>query len=115
VAFAMAEHNSKSAVYVERENGQMKLRRGAMIPENSKVMIVDDVLTTGLSLQEVEKVALDCGATVVGASVLVDRSEKPIEFSFPYFSAYRVEAESFDESETPEWLLSTPVTKPGTR
>lgn len=115
VAFEVARQLGVDAIYVESENGQKTLRRGAVIPPQSHVLLVDDVLTTGLSLREVESLVMNAGATVVGAACLIDRSEREIGLSVPVFGAYRVEATSFPPEEVPEWLAAIPTTKPGTR
>ncbi|HMS55466.1 MAG TPA: orotate phosphoribosyltransferase [Fimbriimonadaceae bacterium] len=115
VAFEVARQLGVDAIYVESESGQKTLRRGATIPEGSRVLLVDDVLTTGLSLREVESLVTNAGARVVGAACLIDRSEREVGLSVPVFGAYRVEAKSFPPEDIPEWLAAIPTTKPGTR
>lgn len=114
IAFDVARHLGISARYVESVNGVKQLRRNASIPDNSRVLIVDDVLTTGLSLQETKAVVDACGGTCVGYGVLIDRSES-FEPELPLLSAYRVEAKSYDPDNVPDWLAQTPIQKPGTR
>lgn len=115
IAFEVARQLGCSAVYVESEDGVKKLRRGAQIPLNARVLIVDDVLTTGKSVHEVVEVIRSAGGQVVGVAVLIDRSEHPIDFGCPLFAAHRVEATSYDPDNLPEELRSMPAIKPGTR
>lgn len=115
IAFEVARQMGLPAVYVESENGQKKLRRGARIPEGARVLIVDDVLTTGRSVFEVIEVVKAAGGTPAGVALLIDRSESPIDFGCPSFAAHKVEAQSFAPDAVPDWLAAIPVTKPGTR
>jgi len=115
IAFEVARQMGLPAIYVESENGKKTLRRGATVPSGARVLIVDDVLTTGLSVRETIEVIQDRGGEAVGVGVLIDRSSSDPAFGCPLFAAYRVEAESFDPSEVPGWLAAIPITKPGTR
>ncbi|MBV6459873.1 MAG: Orotate phosphoribosyltransferase [Fimbriimonadaceae bacterium] len=103
------------AIYVESEDGVKKLRRGASIAEGSKILVVDDVHTTGRSVLETIEVVKAGGGIPAGVAVLIDRSERIVDYPCPFFAAYRVEAESFAPEEVPEWLQGIPITKPGTR
>lgn len=115
IAFEVARQMGVSAVYVESEDGVKTLRRNASIPAGARVLVVDDVLTTGLSVQETMDAATRFGGQVVGVGVLIDRAMGEPDFGVPLFAAYKVQAQSWDESELPEWLAAIPVTKPGTR
>lgn len=115
VAYEVARQLGVAGLYVEREEGHRVLRRGATIQPGAKVLVVDDVLTTGVSVREVVDLLRRQGADVVGVGVLIDRSQAPIDFGCPMYAAYRVEAQSYAPDEVPEWLASIPVSKPGTR
>jgi len=115
IAFETARHLGCSAIYVESENGVKKLRRGAQVAPGARVLIVDDVLTTGTSIREVIDVIRASGGEVAGVAVLIDRTETPIDFGVPFFAAHRVVAKSYDPDNLPEELRSIPATKPGTR
>lgn len=115
VAFEVARHLGVRALYVESEGGAKKLRRGATIGPGSRVLLVDDVLTTGLSLLEVETLLKSQGATISGAGVLISRAEQPPAVSVPIFAAFTVQAKSYAPDAVPEWLAELPVQKPGTR
>jgi orotate phosphoribosyltransferase len=114
IAFEVGRLMNKPAIYIETENGHKTLRRGKTIPLGAKVLIVDDVLTTGRSLFESRDAIVNAGGKVVGYAVLVNRAQESLDLS-PLFSAYKVEAQSFAEDEIPDWLAKIPTTKPGTR
>lgn len=115
IAFEIARQMEVPAIYVEDVNGTKTLRRGQTIPAGAKVLVVDDVLTTGLSVRETIAAVEQAGGTVVGVGVLIDRSQAATDFGAHLQAAYCVEAESWASNEVPEWLAKIPITKPGTR
>lgn len=115
IAFEVARQMGLPAVYVENENGKKTLRRGKTLPGGAKVLIVDDVLTTGTSLTETREAIEAAGADPVAYGVLIDRSVAGTDFGLPLFAAYKVEAQSYAPDEVPAWLAAIPVSKPGTR
>lgn len=115
IAFEVGRQMGKPSVYVETENGVKTLRRGKTIPAGSKVLIVDDVLTTGTSLVETRQAIETAGGEVVAFAVLIDRSAPDLDLQRPLFGAYKVEAQSYAPDEVPDWLAAVPATKPGTR
>lgn len=115
IAFEVARQMGVDAVYVEDEDGTKTLRRGQSLPEGARVLVVDDVLTTGLSVHETVSAIKKFGGQVVGVGVLIDRASEPIDFGCELFASYKVEAQSWAPEEVPEWLSQVPVTKPGTR
>ncbi|MBL8065033.1 MAG: orotate phosphoribosyltransferase [Chthonomonadaceae bacterium] len=115
IAFEVARQMALPALYVESENGQKSLRRNASIEPGQKILVVDDVLTTGLSVRETVTALERLGGVVTGVGVLIDRSGGTCDFGAPLFSAYTVSAESYPPENVPDWLASVPVTKPGTR
>jgi len=115
IAFEVARQMGLPALYVENENGLKTLRRGGQVAAGARVLIVDDVLTTGTSVHEVLEVIEEAGGTPSGVGVLIDRAAQPLDFGCPLFGAYKVQAQSFAPDEVPEWLQAIPVQKPGTR
>lgn len=115
IAFEVARQMGVTAVYVEDEAGTKTLRRGQTVRPGAKVLVVDDVLTTGLSVQETVSAVRAAGGTIAGVGVLIDRSAAPLDFGCEFFTSYKVEAESWAEEEVPDWLAAIPITKPGTR
>lgn len=115
VAFETARLLGVRALYVESENGVKKLRRGGTIDKGTRVLVVDDVLTTGRSVIEVLEVLRGYEVDLKGVGVLVDRAEKPIDFGTKFFSAHRFEGTTYAPDEVPDWLNNIPISKPGTR
>lgn len=114
IAFEVARQLGVEAIYVESESGVRTLRRGALVPKSARVLVVDDVLTTGRSIREtIDAVGEDC--EIVGIGVLIDRSERPVFEPGLFFGACRVEARSYAPDEIPASLAGIEVKKPGTR
>lgn len=114
IAFEVARQMGLPAVYVESEGGERTLRRNKALPRGQRVLVVDDVLTTGKSLQETRSAIEAAGGAVIAFAVLIDRSEHGPAGEIPLFAAYRVEAASYPPDEVPEHMASIPVVKPGT-
>lgn len=115
IAFEIARRMGKPALYVEREDGKRALRRGAVLAPGARVLVVDDVFTTGTSVVEVVELLRSLGGEIVGVGILVDRSENRPDFGAPFESAVRVSATSYAPDEVPAELAAVPVSKPGTR
>ncbi len=115
IAFEVARIMGLPAVYVETENGEKTLRRGKTLEQGTKVLIVDDVLTTGRSLFETRDAIIRAGGTVSGYGVLINRAQGVLALEAPLFSAFTVEAVSYAPEDLPEHLKRVPAVKPGTR
>ena len=105
----------KRTIFAERENGEMVLSRGFIISPGEKVLVVEDVITTGGSVKEVMQVVEELGGQVVGVGIIVDRSNGNIILHDNQFSIVKLEVESFAENEIPEDLAKMPIQKPGSR
>ena len=105
----------KRTIFAERENGEMVLRRGFSISPGEKVLVVEDVITTGGSVKEVMQVVEELGGQVVGVGIIVDRSNGNIILHDNQFSIVILEVESFAENEIPEDLAKMPIQIPGSR
>ena len=88
MSYEMARQINVPNIFAERENGNMTLRRGFTIPKGAKVLVVEDVVTTGGSVREVMDIVANSEAEVVGVCVVVDRSGGKIDFGVPFFAAY---------------------------
>lgn len=115
VAYEVSRQFRVPAVYVETEGGARKLRRNGKIEPDARVLLVDDVLTTGTSLRDVIPVVENAGAQLIGIGVLIDRSEGDLGLGHPPFAACRFEATTYPEDALPDWLSQIPLTIPGTR
>jgi len=102
-------------IFTERESGIMTLRRGFEILAGNNVLVVEDVVTTGGSVQEVMNVVIKAGANIVGVGVLVDRSGGAVKLHDNQFCVTELEAVSYAADEVPEELASIPILKPGSR
>ncbi len=115
IAFEVARQMGLPSIYVETEDGHKVLRRGAQVKRGARVLVVDDVLTTGLSVRETKLAITRAGGVVAGVGILIDRSGDDVHFGCEHFSSYKVAAESFPPDDVPAWLSEIPVTKPGSR
>lgn len=115
LAFEIARRLKIGALYAERENGARVFRRDARLAPNARVLVVDDVLTTGTSVREVLELVRSKGGNPVGVAVLIDRSNGETEFGCPLLAAHQVQAQTFAPDSLPEWLAAIPVQEPGTR
>ena len=88
-------------IFAERENGEMTLRRGFTIENGTKVVVVEDVVTTGGSVKEVVKLVQSLGAEVVAVASLVDRSNGAVDFGVKYVNLISMEVVSYDPEECP--------------
>ena len=102
-------------IFTERESGVMTLRRGFEILAGNNVLVVEDVVTTGGSIQEVMNVVIKAGANIVGVGVLVDRSGGAVKLHDNQFCVTELEVVSYGADEVPEKLASIPILKPGSR
>jgi len=113
--YELARALGAKAIFTERENGKMTLRRGFEIPKHSRVVIAEDVVTTGGSTKEVIAIAKEHEANIIGTCVMVDRSGGNIDFGMKYVAAYSVAIESYMPEDCPLCKDGTPVVKPGSR
>tara|TARA_B100000586_G_scaffold229907_1_gene178456 strand:+ start:255 stop:833 length:579 start_codon:yes stop_codon:yes gene_type:complete len=102
-------------IFAEREGGIMTLRRGFEIQTGNNVLIIEDVVTTGGSVQEVINVVTKTGANIVGVGVLVDRSGGAVKLHNNQFCVTELKAVSYGAGEVPEELANIPALKPGSR
>lgn len=115
ISYELARALGVKAIFTERENGQMTLRRGFHIEKGMKVIIVEDVITTGKSSFETVDVIKGCGAEVLALTSIVNRSNKDEINNLPIISATKIDVETWDEDQLPEEIKKIPATKPGSR
>ena len=102
-------------IFSERKNQEMVIRRGFEIKSGEKVLIVEDVVTTGGSVKELMKLINLAGGNIIGVGVLVDRSNGAISLHHNQYAVASLEAVSYEESELPGELALLPIQKPGSR
>ncbi|MCL6494803.1 MAG: orotate phosphoribosyltransferase [Ignavibacterium sp.] len=116
VGYEVARQLGKRSIFTERENNQMTLRRGFSLSENEKVLVCEDVVTTGGSVFEVIEIVKNFGAKVIGVASIVDRSNGKVDFGYPFKSALQLEVVSYLPEECPICKEGTiPLVKPGSR
>ncbi len=113
VSYELARQLGKPSIFVEREDGEMTLRRGFDIKPGQRVLITEDVVTTGKSSYEAIKVVEDNGGEVVGIACVVDRSKGDIKY--PIFSGVKLNLNTYEKEECPLCKENLPITKPGSR
>jgi orotate phosphoribosyltransferase len=103
------------AVFVERPTGTFEFRRGFRLQPGQKVLLVEDVVTTGLSSREAMKAVADAGGEVIAAAALVDRSNGIADLGVPFFPLIALDVPVYEPQNLPEGLAALPVEKPGSR
>ena len=103
------------AMFVERPDGVFGLRRGFALEAGSRVLMVEDVVTTGLSSREAIAAIAAAGGVVVGAASLVDRSNGAVDLGVPYTALIRLDVPTYAADDLPPALAAIPAIKPGSR
>jgi orotate phosphoribosyltransferase len=103
------------AIFAERADGVLTLRRGFTLAPNDRVVVIEDVVTTGGSTRETMAVATAAGATVVGAGAVIDRSGGAPGLDVPFEALATLELPTYQPDSCPLCKAGTPVTKPGSR
>lgn len=115
VAYEVSRHLGLKNMFAERENGAMALRRGFTFEPGTKILVVEDVVTTGGSVVEVMELLKAKGAEIVGVGVLVDRSNGKVDFGVPLEAVISMEVASWPAEDCPLCAEGTPAVKPGSR
>jgi orotate phosphoribosyltransferase len=105
----------REAMFVERPEGTFELRRGFTLEEGEKVLMVEDVVTTGLSSREAIKAIEDAGGKVIAAAALVDRSAGAVDLGVPFYPLLALNFPTYAADEVPAELAALPAIKPGSR
>jgi orotate phosphoribosyltransferase len=103
------------AIFAERQDGKLMLRRGFTLSPGDKVLVVEDVVTTGGSTRETVEVARAAGAVVVGAGAIIDRSGGNQGLDVPFHALATVSLPTYQPDACPLCAAGSPVTKPGSR
>jgi orotate phosphoribosyltransferase len=116
VGYEVARQLGKRSIFTERENNLMTLRRGFSLSENEKVLVCEDVVTTGGSVFEVIEIVKSFGAKVIGVASIVDRSNGKVDFGYPFISSLKLDVISFNADECPLCKENKiALVKPGSR
>ncbi len=103
------------ALFLERPEGIFELRRGFRLEPGQKVLMMEDVVTTGLSSREAIQAIRNAGGDVIAAGALIDRSNGAAQFDVPFFPLVALDVPSYAADEIPAELAAIPPTKPGSR
>jgi len=113
LAFEVARQLGIRGIFAEKEDaGGRAFKRGFSITPGERVLIVDDVLTTGGSIREVVDAVNSQGGEIIGIGVLVDRSEQEADFGFPLFGCHRAETITYPPDNCPLCAAQLPLVKP---
>ncbi|RPI13706.1 MAG: orotate phosphoribosyltransferase [Ignavibacteriae bacterium] len=113
LAYETGKQLGTRAIFTERIDGVMTLRRGFQLSSEDRVLIVEDIITTGGSVQEVIDVVRSCGSDIVGLSCIVDRSNGKAKFDVPYRPLLRMEVVNYNPEECPMCKAGSTTIKPG--
>lgn len=113
--YETARQLGAKAIFVEREEGRFQLRRGFEIPEGARVLMVEDIVTTGLSSRECLDAIKNYPGQIVGAACLIDRSGGKADLGVPLVSLAQVEIPTYAPDQLPPDLAAIPAVKPGSR
>src|ERR671920_426710 len=111
--YETARHLGAKAIFVERENGVFALRRGFTIPSGARAVMVEDIITTGLSSRECLATIREQPGTILGAACLIDRSGGNADLGVPLVSLVTLDIPNYPADKLPPDLAAIPAVKPG--
>ena len=116
IGYEIGKLLKKETIFCERVNGKFVLRRGFNIKKRSKVLIIEDVITTGKSSMECVKLIKKANATLLGFASIIDRStKKSLKIKTDITSHLKIDVPTFSEKQLPNSLKLIPITTPGSR
>jgi orotate phosphoribosyltransferase len=115
IGYEVARQLGVRFIWTEREQGTMTLRRGFTVHEGERVLVVEDVITTGGSTRDTIKALTDRGANVVAATSIIDRSAGEADVGVPRFSLATLNVPAVEPAQCEACLRGEPATKPGSR
>ena len=115
LAHETAKHFGTRAIFAERDNGQMAIKRGFEIKPGERVLVVEDIVTTGGSVKEVIEVVTAMGGIVAGVAMLVDRSGGTVDFGAPAKALLTLQIKNYKPDECPLCKQGVPLVKRGSR
>ena len=116
IGYEIGKILKKETIFCERVNGKFTLRRGFKIKKGSKVLIIEDVITTGKSSLECVNLITRPGAKLVGFATIIDRStKKSLKIKKEIISHMKIDVPTFKKNKLPDFLKNIPITVPGSR
>ena len=115
VSYGVAEHLNKRSIFLEREGGVFKLRRGFEIRKGERLLLVEDVITTGLSIMEVADIVSNMGGKIAGFASIVNRSSGRFKPDAEYYYTVKMDFPIYPPEDCPLCKEGIPAVKPGSR
>jgi len=115
IGHEMGRALGKPAMFLERPQGTFSLRRGFALEPGAKVLMVEDVVTTGLSSREAIEAIRAVGGEVIAEAALVDRSGSSVDLGVPFYPLIRIDVPTYEADSVPPDLAAIPPVKPGSR
>lgn len=113
LAYEVGKILNTKAIFAERIDGKMTFRRGFSVKPDDRILIVEDIISTGGSVKELIELLNKYNAELVGISCLVDRSGGKIDFGIPLKPLVKMDVISYPPDKIPDWLSKIPIQKPG--
>lgn len=113
--YELARQLKKRTLFTERVDNEMTFRRGFSLTKGEKVIIAEDVVTTGKSTKECMDAVTAAGGEIVAITCLIDRSGGKAQFDYPFFPLVQLDVKTFDPSDCPLCKQGLPAVKPGSR
>ena len=115
IGHEMGRALGRPAMFVERPQGRFELRRGFDVPPGTKVLMVEDVVTTGLSSREAIDAVRQARGDVIAEAALVDRSAGKADLGIPFYPLIRIDVPTYEADAVPPELAAIPPIRPGSR
>ncbi len=115
VSYEVAGALGVRSIFCERRDGKMTLRRGFSVGRNDRVLVVEDVITTGASVKEIIEIMRGARAEVIGAAAICDRSSGPIDFGVRFESLIKLDIQNFSPEDCPLCKEGVAIQKPGSK
>ena len=115
LAHETAKHFGTRAIFAERDNGKMAIKRGFEIKPGDRVLVVEDIVTTGGSVMEVIEAVKEMGGVIAGVAILVDRSGGTVDFGAPAKALLTLKIQNYTAEECPYCKQGIPLVKRGSR
>jgi orotate phosphoribosyltransferase len=115
IGHEMGRALGRPAMFVERPQGLFELRRGFSLKPGTRVLMVEDVVTTGLSSREAIEAVRAAGGDVIAEAALVDRSAGSVDLGVPFYPLIRIDVPTYEAEAVPPELAAIPAIKPGSR
>ena len=112
ISSGVADELNVNGIFAERINGEMIFKRGFQIPENSNVLVVEDIVTTGGSIKEIIAILEPLNINIIGICSLAHRGDIT-DFKYRYETLTKIDIQTWAKDDIPDWLSEIPITKPG--